>query len=335
MRQLRELDDEPSAQQLCDALLEHGIETKLLQSQRGGFGVWVVDEQKLREAQALTQQWLDTGAADVFTAAARRGRARRELSARIEDRRQRNQEVLAARVARVARPQPAVLTLGLIVLNASIYLMTEGAETLVQLHQRYPFIPAPSHDPRSITGSLLILDLHRKVFEQSISLLGHDFAWLPLPWDQPWRLVTPMLLHFNLLHVLFNLMMLGSFGARVELQHGARQLALLTLLSSALPNVLQLELGQNPMFGGMSGVVYALFGLLWMRGRLDPGVGYALSRGTVQFMLIWLTLGLIGEFVRVVGLTEMVGIANWCHLGGLLVGMGWGVAGAKLARRRP
>jgi membrane associated rhomboid family serine protease len=40
-------------------------------------------------------------------------------------------------------------------------------------------------------------------------------------------------------------------------------------------------------------------------------------------MLIWLVVGFIGR----------LGMANWCHLFGLLVGMVWGVASARFARR--
>jgi GlpG protein len=212
-------------------------------------------------------------------------------------------------------------------------LLTEGSAWMGRLHESFPSLPLPLSDGRKVLASLLIVDLERPVAQHKLDLLGLEVAWLALPWDQPWRLVTPALLHFNLLHILFNLLWLRILGAIIEVHHGARTLGLFTLLAAALPNILQLELAQNPMFGGMSGVVYGMLGLVWMRGRLDPHVGYALSPGSVQFMLIWLALGFLGEFARGMGMTEMVGIANWCHLGGLLIGMAWGAISAKLARR--
>ncbi|MDB4974655.1 MAG: hypothetical protein JWN48_2996, partial [Myxococcaceae bacterium] len=51
--------------------------------------------------------------------------------------------------------------------------------------------------------------------------------------------------------------------------------------------------------------------------------GYGLSRSTMQFMMIWFALGFVGNF----------GIANWCHLFGLLVGIGWAFAAHKLSAR--
>lgn len=334
MRQLRELADEPSAQRLCDALLERGIEAQSIESQRGTFGVWVIDETKLKQAQTLSEGWLEREDTDSFEQAAQRGRARRELHARIEDRRERARKALAERSERARQPPHTPLTWGLIALCVGVYLLTMSGEWLAWLQTYIPQLTLGLPDAKHVIGSLLILDLGQLVGNQHISLLGLELSWLPLPWHEPWRLVTPMLLHFNLLHVLFNLLWLGILGGLVEAHHGTRALFLFTLLASAAPNIMQLEIAQNPMFGGMSGVVYGLFGMVWTRARLDPGVGYALSRGSVQFMLIWLGLGFLGEFARVVGLTEIVGIANWCHLGGLLVGMAWGASGAALARRR-
>jgi GlpG protein len=65
----------------------------------------------------------------------------------------------------------------------------------------------------------------------------------------------------------------------------------------------------------MSGVVYGLLGYVWIRGKFDPASGLYLHRSTVIMMLIWLVAG----FARVLG-----PIANYAHLGGLLIGMAWG-----------
>jgi membrane associated rhomboid family serine protease len=39
-------------------------------------------------------------------------------------------------------------------------------------------------------------------------------------------------------------------------------------------------------------------------------------------MLIWLVVGFVGN----------LGVANWCHLFGLLTGMAWGYLSVRLAR---
>ena len=64
----------------------------------------------------------------------------------------------------------------------------------------------------------------------------------------------------------------------------------------------------SPMFGGMSGVVYGLFGYVWMKSRYDPGAGMYLHRYTVVVMLVWFVacytnlLGSIANTAHAVGL---------------------------------
>lgn len=305
MRQLRELSEHGAAERLRDALIDAGIEAEVLDNNRGTFGVWVIDEGKLARAQDLTAEWLDRGQAQALDRAAERGRAARERDARIEERRERQRQVMAERLARLGRTSPPLLTWGLIALCVGVAVITRlGSE-------------------RSALSALLIVDLRRPLSVTPVVLFGQVHAWIGLPWDQPWRLVTPALVHFGWIHILFNMLWLRDLGSVIEGRHGARYLAAFTILAAALPNIAQLELSQNPMFGGMSGVVYGLLGLIWTRGRLDPAVGYGLSRGIVQFMLIWLVLGWI---------MPGVGVANWCHLGGLVVGVAWGFLAAKFRR---
>jgi len=94
-------------------------------------------------------------------------------------------------------------------------------------------------------------------------------------------------------------------------------------VSSALSNLGQ-YFHSGPAFLGMSGVVYALAGYIWMRGKYNPSSGLYLSRQNVVILIIWL-------FVCYTG---MVGpVANAAHAVGLVVGMLWGGAAAILGTR--
>jgi GlpG protein len=143
-----------------------------------------------------------------------------------------------------------------------------------------------------------------------------SFEW---PWQrgQIWRLITPVLLHFSVLHLLFNLAWWWYLGGRIEQQFGAGKLTILLFSSALIPNVLQ-AMVSGPSFGGLSGVTYALLGYLWLRQRqLETQSQIAVSDGLFGFMLIWL----------VIGFTPFLGFhtANLAHLGGLIVGLlqGW------------
>ncbi|HBH66915.1 MAG TPA: rhomboid family intramembrane serine protease GlpG, partial [Erwinia persicina] len=67
------------------------------------------------------------------------------------------------------------------------------------------------------------------------------------------------------------------------------------------------------LFGGLSGVVYALMGYSWLCGERAPERGIFLQRGLMVFAVLWLLVGYFGWF----GLS----IANAAHVTGLLVGL--------------
>jgi GlpG protein len=137
-----------------------------------------------------------------------------------------------------------------------------------------------------------------------------------------WRLVTPIFLHFGIIHILFNLWYVAVLGTLIEIRRGTGTLALLVFVSALLSNLGEflLEsnyLGGTALFGGMSGVVYALFGYVWMKGRYEPELGMILHPNTVQIMLIWLVACMIGVLGP---------IANGAHVVGLLTGVVLGLS---------
>jgi GlpG protein len=110
---------------------------------------------------------------------------------------------------------------------------------------------------------------------------------------------------------------LRDLGGMIETVEGSVKLLLLVVISAAISNWAQYLVTGNPVFGGMSGVVYALLGYVWMKGKFHPGSGLFLHKQTVTMMMIWLVVcftGLLGP------------IANYAHLGGLIVGVAWGFA---------
>ena len=139
-----------------------------------------------------------------------------------------------------------------------------------------------------------------------------------------WRLITPIFLHFGILHLIFNLLWLRDLGGMVESVHSGWYLFLFVALVGILSNLGQYWLGGYPVFGGMSGVIYALLGYVWLRGRLDPASGLFLSRETFLFMGFWFLLCLSGVVGRV---------ANAAHGVGLASGLIWGYLSSKPWRR--
>jgi GlpG protein len=132
---------------------------------------------------------------------------------------------------------------------------------------------------------------------------------------QLWRLVTPIFIHFGVVHLLFNVAVVIEFGRRIERGAGSAVLLLLTLLIASISNVAQFLVTHAPLFGGLSGVAYGLFAYVVARGRFDPApvwqVNPSFSVGVV-IMLVTMSSGV----------TEWFGlhIANTAHWVGLSVG---------------
>lgn len=127
---------------------------------------------------------------------------------------------------------------------------------------------------------------------------------------QVWRAVTPIFLHFGILHIVFNMMWLWQFGLVLETRfRSLRFLALVLFVAIASNSAQAFFDGTN--FGGMSGVNYGLFGFLLARSKLHPDPGFVLNRQTVMTLLIWLVICYAGF---------MPNVANTAHLVGFLSG---------------
>lgn len=164
-----------------------------------------------------------------------------------------------------------------------------------------------------LTSVLLLLCLLVYVWQQLDWRASSAALQLTEP-TQLWRWFTPMLLHFSLTHLVFNLAWWLYLGRQFEQRLGLVMLLNVTLSVALVSNAAQYFM-VNPNFGGLSGVVYGLFGYFWIAGRLNPAQGLYISPGLVGFMLLWLLLGFFDVL--------WVSMANWAHLGGLLAGMGW------------
>jgi GlpG protein len=136
-----------------------------------------------------------------------------------------------------------------------------------------------------------------------------------------WRLLTPMFLHFGVLHIVFNMLWFWEIGRRIEVMNGGLLLVTLVLTSSLSSNLLQYYMTGPGFFGGMSGVVFGLlgFGLVW--SRLIPSRDIGLPNAIYGFMLGFLVIGFSGVF----DLLGLGSLANWAHLGGVIAGAGVGL----------
>jgi len=136
---------------------------------------------------------------------------------------------------------------------------------------------------------------------------------------QVWRLITPMFLHFNIPHLAFNMLWIWVVAARIERLQGVGVLLSLVVFSGLASNLAQYTVS-GPLFGGMSGVVFAVLAYTWLWDRQrNPGERFNLPPALMALMVIWLVLGYTGALEGL----GMGSVANTAHLIGLLAGLAW------------
>lgn len=268
---------ESSATTLADHLLVHGIETTV----RGEdpWQVWIQDHEQIDAARALLAKWSpDAPAADD-----RRGAAKIRRERRQED------EVAGQRAMDPRRRWSAPAALGF----GPITVFLGVAAVLVGFASDFG-------DPTTMTIQNLSIEPWT-----TGRFLGQVRS------GEVWRLLTPMLIHFGVFHLVFNLLWLWRLGRQIELHHGSAVMLVVVLLSE-IPGSLGQYVMSGPNFGGLSGVVYGVFGFVWMHARYDRRRPYVLSDGDSVLIMLWFIACATGMFGP---------IANVGHAGGLLAGL--------------
>jgi GlpG protein len=153
-------------------------------------------------------------------------------------------------------------------------------------------------------------------FEVSSDMVRYDTRLLDIQKGELWRLVSPIFLHFGPLHILFNCIMTYQLGGAIEINRGSLKLAAMVILIAVPSNLAQYWFS-GPMFGGLSGVVYGLFGYMWMKSLYDPQSSFFIPPNMVIILIGWFLLCIAG----VVG-----NVANYAHGFGLGTGIVIGLA---------
>ncbi|WP_089730288.1 rhomboid family intramembrane serine protease [Modicisalibacter muralis] len=147
---------------------------------------------------------------------------------------------------------------------------------------------------------------------------------------QLWRLVSPAFLHFGWMHLIFNMLWLWYFGRQIEALQGSWRLLGVVMISALVSNLAQYATG-TVLFGGMSGVDYALLGYVWLMALRAPKSGFFVPQMLVVFMLGWMVF----TMTDLAGPVGFGNVANEAHLGGLLVGLVLGWIASSRARKQP
>lgn len=183
----------------------------------------------------------------------------------------------------------------------------------------------------------------RKLSEQPTSIEARTYN---ISRGEVWRLVTPIFIHFGAWHLILNVLALYQLGVPLEERYGSFWLAAMILIMAVVSNSVQMIapvwLDGSPLwssldgwglalFGGISGVVFGLLGLAWIRFRFDWNSKVYVPRSTILWAVAWIVLG----FSPLDFLLFGVNFGNWAHLIGFVAGIGLGYLSSGNSPLRP
>ncbi len=312
MRQITTLPEQ-TARTFADYLLTLKIQTQLM-PEEGGTSVWVCDEDQVGRARQELAEFERNPADTRYHAAGAAADSLRRREAQLEQDYRRRQERFRRKMQGVALARWPV-TIALLVISIAVAV----ASHLGSLNS--PVVQWLSISSYRIEGEWI-----------------HYWPFLlDIGSGEVWRLVTPIFIHFGVMHLVFNMMALLYLGGAIESRRGSLRFTLLVLVLAIGSNLIQHYFGhpsftdgqlffqRSPTFGGMSGVLFGLSGYIWIKSRYEPALGLFMSRENATMTMVWLFLCLFGVLGP---------IANGAHLGGLALGLLIGYAPVLWRRLR-
>ena len=304
MRHLTTITGKSSAESFVAYLLTQDISTHVEQATESNeWDVWIRDEDRLEVAKKEYQQFVTTPNDEKYRSAVDQAKAILKEKKQKSDERQKNVQYPGSR----GNPGPfggslPPLTLTLILLCVFLGVVSEFSNP----------------DSGNWFGNVIMkqltfvdMNLYKTALDPAASLKQGEL----------WRILTPGFLHGGPIHLLFNMLALGSLGRRVERLDGIGRYALTILIIAFCSHLLQGLMPKkwfgSPEFVGISGVVFGLIGYLGTKTTLRPDLGIQIPPQTYLLTAMILVIGFVGSNSR-------FPLANMAHLGGLMAGVALG-----------
>ncbi len=296
MREIGHLPNSRSASIFSDFLLTKGMKSEPRQNSDQTISIWLIDETRLNEARQWLTEYQQNPDLPNFSSAISQAKTLRDAESKL-NREYAKRVVDAGSVydsGRMMKRTPVVTILIAISIGVSLWTNFGKDRPLVEKYINF------ATQREDINDGWVVDSLN--------GALGNE----------PWRLVAPMFLHMNFMHLLFNMSWLANLGKIIEREKSSKLLLMIVLFThiiSAFTEYFWEVYGLDQryvFFGGFSGAVYGLIGFVWMYSETFKGSYIRLSGQNLQLALIWMVLcftGLLGP------------VANGAHAGGLVAGM--------------
>ena len=323
MRLIGNLPSEAEANTFAAYLLTQSIECHVETDGKDAFDVWVKDEDGFEKAKAeLADFRTDPKSEKYRKAIAEAGKIEQAAVAK----RKQYQKNIRQSTSNAQKGifETAPLTMVMVLICVVVSLLTEFG--------------SDANDDSAVARALqfVSVDAPGDELEQSLEQNGDtmDVRLASINRGELWRTISPIFYHYGTFHIVFNMLWLVQLGRMIEARYGTLCLAMIVVFSAIFSNVLQGVVPANmggsvpgmlnnlliSTCGGMSGVIYALFGFIWFRMLYDPNSRMQLPQSTVIILIGWLFYCMIvPEIGGSFGNSGRV--ANWAHGGGMVMGL--------------
>ncbi len=306
------LDNEEQARRFSDFLLVAEIDAHIEETTRGDWQVWVEHDDDLDEAKLQLEAFRSSPDDPKYTSIktnASRLRKTEEVSAQRRRENYVDYRTSSAWSGLGQYGTPVIISL--IAICIFVSLATQfGKDNSSRLYQALLFQSNPEITDKSITEEAWYINTRERGMFTDIRE------------GQVWRLVTPTVIHYGLMHIFFNMMVFWRFGSIIESQKGSLK-TILIILAIAIVSCASEAWWAQTMddlrwngFGGMSGVCGGLFGYAWMKHKYQPYERIHVADQEVWYTIAWFLLCSFGL---------MGGIANAAHWMGLATGVVIGI----------
>ncbi len=323
MRLIGNLPSESEANTFTAYLLTQSIECQVESDGQNAFDVWVKDEDGFEQAKAEIIEFRENPKAEKYRKAVAEASKIQEASVARQQQYQKNVRQGTAS-AQKGIFETAPLTMVMVLICVVVSLLTEFGSS--------------KHHDRAVARALqfVSIDAPSPALQQSRAENpdSMDVRLASIYRGELWRTISPIFYHYGTFHIVFNMLWLVMLGRMIEARYGTLSLAMIVVFSAIFSNVLQGVVPANmggsvpvmlnnlmiSICGGMSGVVYALFGFIWFRMLYDPGSRMHLPQSTIIIMIGWLFYCMLVP--QIGGSFGGSGsVANWAHGGGMVMGL--------------
>ena len=326
MRRIGNLTDQAIAQRFCDYLTTLSIDAtadERVEDASDGevpktWDIWIREESDVERARAELAEFEADPGDSRYQASAEAARIRQQRAAdnarrmkNVVKRQKWSDSGASGRTMLAGAPvkqQGIPVTIGIIVIS-----------TICGFAANFSRRPASPMEQR-------IRDAMDFVEDSDYNASGRTDAFASLRKGELWRVVTPMFMHGDTMHLAFNMLMIYFLGSIIERLHGSLFLAVIALVTHVAGMALQVmlpgadampwfleRLAGTPKVIGASGAVCGLFGFLWIRPYVDESYPVRMMPINIAMILGFIVFAMLPIFD--------LRVANGAHLGGLIAGM--------------